>query len=75
MSLMAQLDDLHEQILKHLAEGRCTPRYLAGQTGESRQLVSDRLGDLQMGDYVDKIDRGLYEITEKGQREVENDGE
>jgi len=31
------------------------------------------LQDLQMGDYVIKIDRGLYEITEKGRGEVSFD--
>jgi predicted transcriptional regulator len=75
MTAMAQLDDLHEQILTQLAEGRCTPRYLAGEVDQSRQLVSSRLQDLQMGDYVTKIDRGLYEITEKGRGEVSVDGD
>jgi len=73
MTAMAQLDDLHEQILKQLADGRCTPRYLASEVDESRQLVSSRLQDLQMGDYVIKIDRGLYEITERGRGEVSVD--
>ena len=73
MGLMAQLDSLHAQILKHLAEGRCTPRYLSKQVDESRQLVSDRLGDLVMGGYVKKVDRGLYEITDKGRAELADD--
>jgi len=73
MTAMAQLDDLHEQILRQLAEGRCTPRYLAGEVEQSRQLVSSRLQDLTMGDYAIKVDRGLYEITEKGRAEVADD--
>jgi len=73
MTAMAQLDGLHEQILRQLAEGRCTPRYLAGEVDQSRQLVSSRLQDLTMGDYATKIDRGLYEITEKGRAEVSVD--
>jgi len=73
MDVMAQLDSLHEQILEQLADGRCTPRYLASEVDESRQLVSSRLQDLRMGDYVIKIDRGLYEITEKGRAEVLDD--
>jgi len=73
MAAMAQLDGLHEQILEQLADGRCTPRYLASKVDESRQLVSSRLQDLRMGDYVTKIDRGLYEITEKGRAEVADD--
>jgi len=73
MAAMAQLDGLHEQILEQLADGRCTPRYLASEVDESRQLVSSRLQDLRMGDYVTKIDRGLYEITEKGRAGVADD--
>jgi len=73
MAAMAQLDGLHEQILEQLADGRCTPRYLASEVDESRQLVSSRLQDLRMGDYVTKVDRGLYEITEKGRAEVADD--
>jgi len=73
MNAMAELDDLHEQILRELDRGRCTPRYLAGETEESRQLVSSRLQDLTMANYVVKIDRGLYEITDRGEQRVGSD--
>jgi len=73
MDSMPQLDDLHAQILTELADGRCTPRYLAGELGESRQLISGRLSDLIMADYAVKIDRGLYQITDDGRAEVSND--
>lgn len=57
------LDELHWKIIEVLREGRATPRYLAGRTDESRQLVSKRLRDLQMADIVTLVDRGLYELN------------
>lgn len=57
------LDELHWEIIDVMREGRATPRYLAGETGESRQLVSKRLRDLQMASIVVQIDRGLYELN------------
>ncbi len=56
------LDELHWEIIEILREGRGTPSYLATRTGESRQLVSNRLRDLQMADIVKQIHRGLYEL-------------
>lgn len=58
------LDNLHWRIIEELREGRCTPSYLAEKIGESRQLISQRLRDLVMAGYVEKIHTGLYELTE-----------
>ncbi|MFC7047214.1 winged helix-turn-helix domain-containing protein [Halobacteriaceae archaeon GCM10025711] len=58
----AELDELHWAIIEHLREGRCTPSFLAEETGESRQLISQRLRDLVMAGYVEKIHTGLYEL-------------
>lgn len=58
-----ELDELHREILDALATGRATPSYLAEMTGQSRQLVSSRLRDLMMGDHVEKIHTGLYELV------------
>lgn len=57
-------DELHWKIIGELREGRCTPSYLADETNESRQLVSQRLRDLMMAGYVDKVHTGLYELVE-----------
>ena len=57
-----ELDELHWEIIEKLREGRCTPSYLAHETDESRQLVSQRLRDLVMAGYVDKVHTGLYEL-------------
>jgi predicted HTH transcriptional regulator len=56
-------DELHWEIIEILREGRGTPSYLATRTGESRQLISKRLRDLQMADVVQQIHRGLYELV------------
>ncbi|WP_318568838.1 winged helix-turn-helix domain-containing protein [Salinigranum marinum] len=58
------LDELHREILRELSQGRCTPSYLSELTGESRQLISQRLRDLVMAGYVKKIHKGLYELSE-----------
>lgn len=65
------LDELHWAIIEELRQGRCTPSYLAAQTGESRQLVSHRLRDLVMAGLVEKIHTGLYELAEDPQKERE----
>jgi DNA-binding IclR family transcriptional regulator len=64
MADVEDFDDLHRQIIDILREGRGTPSYLAERTGESRQLVSQRLRDLVMADVVEKVHTGLYELEE-----------
>jgi len=59
-----QLDALHRDIIDVLREGRATPSYLSERTGESRQLISQRLRDLQLAGFVEKIHKGLYELDE-----------
>lgn len=66
-----ELDGLHWAIIEVMREGRSTPRHLAGETDESRQLVSKRLRDLQMAGVVTQVDRGLYELNPE---EVPGDG-
>lgn len=57
-------DELHWEIIEVLREGRGTPSLLSERLDESRQLVSQRLRDLQMAGYVEKIHTGLYELVE-----------
>ena len=59
-----ELDELHQEIITELRDGRCTPSYVSERTGESRQLVSQRLRDLVMAGYVQKIHKGLYELVD-----------
>lgn len=60
---MAEFDNLHREILAVLDEGRGTPTYLGERTGASRQLVSQKLRDLDHSGYVRKVHRGLWEKT------------
>jgi len=59
-----ELDALHWEIIDVLREGRATPSYLSERTGESRQLISQRLRDLRLAGVVEKIHKGLYELDE-----------
>lgn len=43
------------------------------RTGESRQLVSARIRDLQMAGIVDQIHRGLYELESDPADDTEDD--
>lgn len=58
------LDSLHREILDVLSEGRGTPSYLAERTGESRQLISQKLRDLRMAGFVERVHTGLYELVD-----------
>ena len=55
------------QILDALARGLIlSPSIIADNTGKSREGISRRLNTLRAADYVEKVDRGKYEITESG---------
>ena len=69
------LDELHREIIDVLREGRATPSYLSERTGESRQLVSQRLRDLRLGGFIEKIHKGLYELDEDPFRHPEPESE
>lgn len=58
------LNDTDEGILDMLAEGRCTPRYIAGELDLQQPYVNQRLKRLVEHDHVERIDRGLYELTD-----------
>lgn len=50
-------------ILEWLEEGRCTPSYIAQNTGYSRGNIQNRLLRLVEHGYVQKLGGGLYEMT------------
>lgn len=60
------LNDTDIAILRELSDGRCTPSYLEKQTGFTRQAIQGRLTVLRAAELVERIDTGLYEITEEG---------
>ncbi|MDY7083328.1 MAG: winged helix-turn-helix domain-containing protein [Halobacteria archaeon] len=56
-----QLDD---EILRVLKEGRANPYLLREETEESKQLINHRLGKLVAAGWVRKVTTGLYELVE-----------
>jgi Mn-dependent DtxR family transcriptional regulator len=52
-------------ILDMLAEGRCTPAYIAEELDVSAEYVRGRLGDLKRLGLVEKVHRGLYELADE----------
>ena len=55
-------------ILDMLEEGRCTPSYIADELDVSQEYIRDRLRDLKRLGLVSKVHRGLYEISEEGDK-------
>ena len=62
---MTQADD---RILETLAESELilSPRILSANTDYSRHYLSTRLGKLRDAGLVDRVDEGLYRITDRG---------
>lgn len=58
------LNETDREILGMLQEGRCTPRYLAGELDRQQPYINQRLKRLVEHDHVERIDRGLYEIRD-----------
>jgi predicted transcriptional regulator len=58
---MTDLNQTDKLILTKLTEGRCTPGYLAEELSKSQSYISQRLRRLRDGEYVVRVDRGLYE--------------
>lgn len=59
-----ELSETDNAILDMLEEGRCTPRYIAGEIEKSRPHVTNRLKRLVEHGIVERVDRGLYELQE-----------
>lgn len=62
---MTQADD---RLLETLGDSGLTlsPRILAVNTEYSRHYVSRRLSKLKAAELIEKVDEGLYHITDKG---------
>lgn len=50
-------------ILDMLSRGRCTPAYIADELDVSQEYVRDRISDLNRLGLVEKVHRGLYELS------------
>lgn len=64
-----QLNPTDQAILKHLQEGRCTPAYIALETGYSKGNIRNRLVRLAEHGYVEQLGGGLYELVEDSRGE------
>ena len=69
---MTRADD---RILETLADSGLilSPRILSVNTDYSRHYLSTRLGKLHEAALVDRIDEGLYQITDQGWAYLEGD--
>ena len=59
-----ELNPTDQEIVDMLREGRCTPSFIAEETGYSRQNITNRLHRLVEHGYVNKIHTGLYELVD-----------
>lgn len=71
---MAQisLNPTDHAILTLLAEGRCTPSYIAQETDYSRGNIQNRLIRLVEHGYARQLGGGLYELTDDPRENGEN---
>lgn len=51
-------------MLRMLAEGRCTPAYMAEELDVRQEYVRNRLGDLRRLGCVERVYRGLYALAD-----------
>jgi|GEM_PF-2082017 len=58
------LNETDEGVLRLLADGRCSPRYLAEELDRQQPYISQRLKRLVEHGHVRRVDRGLYELTD-----------
>ncbi|RQG87043.1 MarR family transcriptional regulator [Natrarchaeobius halalkaliphilus] len=69
---MTQADD---RVLETLSDSGLilSPRILSANTDYSRHYLSTRLGHLLDAGLVERVDEGLYKITDRGQAYLEGD--
>jgi len=63
-----ELNDLDEEIIDALHDGRGTPSYLAERLNRNRSYVSQRLKRLAEHDHLIKLGTGLYELVDDPRR-------
>jgi len=67
------LNEVDVELLNVMSVGRVTPTFAADEIGVSREYASERLKRLLEHDHVQKLSRGLYEITDDGRGELTDD--
>lgn len=69
---MTQADD---RILEALAESNMalSPKVIAYNTGYNREYISQRVGPLLEHELIERPDRGMYRITDRGRAYLRGD--
>lgn len=67
---MVELDDRDRAVLQVMVDGRANPYLIREETGLDKGDVNTVLVRLARLGYVEQVTRGLYEITEKGSKVV-----
>lgn len=65
-----QLNDADEAILDALRDGRATPGHLNDLTGVEQTYINQRLKRLGEHEHVEKLARGLWELTDDPREDV-----
>jgi Mn-dependent DtxR family transcriptional regulator len=68
---MVELDDRDREVLRVLSDGRANPYLVREETGLNKGDVNTVLNRLARAGLVEQVTRGLYEITESGERATE----
>ena len=70
-----ELNDTDRAILREIVEnGRATTTLLGEVVGVSRTYTGDRVRRLREHKYLKEVAPNLYDVTDKGEREVADDG-
>jgi biotin operon repressor len=60
-----ELDESDEAIIKTIADGTAvSPKAIGDEIGEDRAFVWQRLRGLQIDGYVEKVQRGVYQVVD-----------
>ena len=68
-----QLNEADERVLAELREGRVTPSLISERTDLGRSYISQRLIRLEEHGHVDELARGLYELVNDPQEDMDTD--
>jgi Mn-dependent DtxR family transcriptional regulator len=69
---MVDLDDRDSNVLAVLADGRANPYLIREETGLNKGDINTVLNRLARAGYVEQVTRGLYEITNSGERRADD---
>lgn len=69
---MVSIDDRDRKVLEVLDDGRANPYLIREETGLGKGDTNTVLNRLARGGHVRQITRGLYEITDRGEEELDD---